>query len=294
VRIARVAGPCGPAFAVQAGDGSWIDVATLGIEAATTADLIAAEDILRAANPSSLAGGIADPRFLAPIVGPVKLMATGPNYRDHMKETRLSPPPNPILFTKYPSAVVGPTDDIIADPDMTSQADYEGELAVIIGKRVKGISESEALDAVFGYTVSNDVTARDAMRINDWKIDGQLDRAKNFDTFCPVGPWITTADEVPDPQSLWIKTTVNGQVRQDSSTSLMYFSTAYMIHDLARGMTLEPGDVLLTGTPHGVGFVMDPPVFLKPGDLVEVEVEGLGKLANRVASPPPPTAGGRG
>ncbi len=285
MRIARIAGPSGPLFAVQGGDGSWIDVASLGVAAATTADLIAAAGKLGAADISALVGGVVDPHFLAPIAGPVKLMATGPNYRDHMKETKLNPPPNPILFTKYPSTVVGPTDEIVADPALTSQADYEGELAVIIGTRVKGISEADALGAVFGYTVSNDVTARDAMRINDRKIDGQLDRAKNFDTFCPVGPWITTADEVPDPQSLWIKTTVNGEVRQDSSTSLMYFSTAYMIHYLARGMTLEPGDVLLTGTPHGVGFVMDPPRFLVPGDLVEVEVEGLGKLSNRVVAP---------
>jgi 5-carboxymethyl-2-hydroxymuconate isomerase len=266
-------------FAVQGGDGSWVDLGTLGIDVASTPELVAAAGALAELETEALRGGIVDPEFLAPISGSGKIMAIGLNYADHIRETNSKPPPNPILFTKYTTSVIGPIDDIVVDPEVTSMTDYETELALIIGRRTKGISEADALGAVFGYTVANDVTARDCM-----KRDGQLDRSKSLDTFCPIGPWITTANEVPDPQALAIKTLVNGEIRQDSSTSEMYFPVVHLIHFLARGITLEPGDVLLTGTPHGVGFVMDPPRFLQPGDVVESEVEGLGKLRNRVVS----------
>lgn len=280
MRIARIVGTSQPVFAVQGGDESWIDIRSLGIEAATTPELVEAADALAALDAGTLGGGVSDPQFLAPIVGPRKMMAIGLNYADHIRETNSKPPANPILFTKYATSIVGPTDDIVVDPEMTTMADYETELALIIGRRTKGVSEADALSVVFGYTVANDVTARDCM-----KTDGQLDRSKNLDTFCPIGPWITTADAVSDPQALGMWTLVNGEVRQDSSTKEMYFPVVHLIHFLARGMTLEPGDVLLTGTPHGVGFVMDPPRFLRPGDLVECEVEGLGKLQNRVVGP---------
>lgn len=280
MRIARIVGASGPVFAVQGGDDSWVDIGSLGIEAASTPDLVAAADALAAVDAPGLGGGVADPQFLAPIPGAGKVMAIGLNYADHIRETGSTPPVNPILFTKYGTSVVGPTDDIVVDPEVTTMADYEAELALIIGRRTKGISEADALSAVFGYTVANDVTARDCM-----KTDRQLDRSKSLDTFCPIGPWITTADAVPDPQALGIKTLVNGEVRQDSSTAEMYFPVVHLIHFLARGITLEPGDVLLTGTPHGVGFVMDPPRFLQPGDVVECEVEGLGQLRNRVVAP---------
>lgn len=280
MRIARVASPSGPLFAIQGGDGSWIDVASLGIEAGTTPELVETSDTLAAVDAGSLTGGLVDPPLLAPVVAPRKLMAIGLNYMDHIRETGSNAPANPILFTKLDTSLTGPTDDIVVDPKLTSMADYETELTAIIGRRTKGISEADALDAVFGYTVANDVSARDCM-----KADGQLVRAKSFDTYCPIGPWITTADEVPDPQALGIKTLVNGEVRQDSSTSEMVFSVAHLIQFIAQGITLEPGDVLLTGTPHGVGFVMDPPRFLGPGDVVECEVEGLGALRNRVVAP---------
>ncbi|HKZ29611.1 MAG TPA: fumarylacetoacetate hydrolase family protein [Acidimicrobiia bacterium] len=280
MRIARIDGPAGPVFAVQGGDESWVDVGSFGIEVATTPELVKAADDLAALDLATVGGGVVDPQFLAPIVGPRKMMAIGLNYADHIRETGSKPPSNPILFSKYSTSVVGPTDDIVVDPELTKMADYETELALIIGRRTKGISEADAPSAVFGYTVANDVTARDCM-----KTDGQLDRSKNFDTFCPVGPWITTADAVPEPQALGIRTLVNGEVRQDSSTREMLFPVVHLIHFLARAMTLEPGDVLLTGTPHGVGFVMDPPRFLQAGDLVECEVEGLGKLRNRVVGP---------
>ncbi len=280
MRIARIDGPSGPVFVVQGGDGSWVDLGSLGIEATSTPELADAADALAALDVQALGGGVVDPSFLAPIVAPGKLMAIGLNYADHIRETDSKPPPNPILFMKANTSLTGPEDDIVVDPELTKMADYETELTVIIGKRTKGVSEADALGAVFGYTVANDVSARDCM-----KADGQLVRAKSFDTYCPVGPWITTVDSVPDPQALGIKTLVNGEVRQDSSTREMIFPVDYLIHFLARGMTLEPGDVLLTGTPHGVGFVMDPPRFLHPDDVVECEVEGLGKLRNRVVDP---------
>lgn len=280
MRIARIAGPSGPAYAVQGGDASWLDLGSLGIDVTTTPELVDAAEALAALDVEALGGGTVDPEFLAPVVAPGKLMAIGLNYSDHIRETNSNPPANPILFMKANTSLTGPSDDIVVDAQMTAMADYETELTAIIGTRTKGIAKSEALQSIFGYTVANDVTARDCM-----KSDGQLVRSKSFDTYCPIGPWITTADEVPDPQALGIKTLVNGEVRQDSSTSEMLFPVDHLIHFLARGMTLEPGDVLLTGTPHGVGFVMDPPRFLQPGDVVECEVEGLGKLRNRVVAP---------
>lgn len=280
MKIARIAGSSGPHYAVQGGDGSWVDFDTLGIEAVTTGELVAASDELANLDVPSLGDGVSNPEFLAPVVAPGKVMAIGLNYADHIRETNSKAPPNPILFMKANTSITGPEDDIVVDPEMTTMADYENELTVIIGRRIKGVSQDEALTAVFGYTIGNDVTARDCM-----KSDGQLVRSKSFDTYCPIGPWITTADEVPDPQSLHIKTLVNGEVRQDSSTSEMVYPVDHLLHFLARGMTLEPGDILLTGTPHGVGFVMDPPRFLTPGDVVECEIEGLGKLRNHVVGP---------
>lgn len=280
MRIARIEGASGAVYVVQAGDGSWVDLGPLGIHVSTTPELVNAADALAALDVTAMGGGVVDPTFLAPIVAPGKLMAIGLNYADHIRETGSKAPANPILFMKANTSLTGPEDDIVVDPELTSMADYETELTLIIGRRTKGISEADARGAIFGYTVANDVSARDCM-----KADGQLVRAKSFDTYCPVGPWITTADSVPDPQALAVKTLVNGEVRQDSSTSEMIFSVDHLIYFLARGMTLEPGDVMLTGTPHGVGFVMDPPRFLNAGDVVECEVEGLGKLRNRVVGP---------
>lgn len=280
MRIARINGSNGPEYVIEGADGTWVGIGSLDISASTTPELVDAAGALRAVDVSKLEGGVADPEFMAPIVAPGKLMAIGMNYADHIRETGVSMPPNPILFMKANTSLTGPYSDIVVDPEMTEMADYETELTVVIGKRVKRVSESEALDAVFGYTIGNDVTARDCM-----KTDGQLVRSKSFDTYCPTGPWITTADEIADPQALGIKTLVNGETRQDSSTREMVFSVAYLIHFLSKGMTLEAGDVILTGTPHGVGFVMDPPRFLLPGDIVESEVEGLGRMRNPVVAP---------
>jgi 2-keto-4-pentenoate hydratase/2-oxohepta-3-ene-1,7-dioic acid hydratase in catechol pathway len=208
------------------------------------------------------------------------MLAIGLNYRDHIRETKQTEPSNPIVFAKFPSSLNDPYGDIVMDQRLTEAGDYESELAVVIGRKARGIELSEALGCVFAYTVANDVSAR------EWqKRDGQLDRSKSFDTFCPIGPWLTTADEVSDPQALAVHSWVNGESRQDSSTREMIFSVEHLIWYIARGMTLEPGDVILTGTPHGVGVAMDPPRFIVPGDLVECEVEGLGTLRNPVVAP---------
>lgn len=279
MRIARVHTDGHPTFAVQAGDETWVPLTDLGLNAATTADIISqSTDVARAVEGAG--DGVKDPTFLAPIVAPSKMLAIGLNYMDHIREQDGTAPENPIVFAKYPSSLNDPTGDIVVDPDLTQRADYEAELAVIIGKRTRSVSIDSALSAVYGYAVANDVSAR------DWqKKDGQFSRSKSFDTFCPIGPWITTGDEVVHPNELEIRSWVNGEARQDSTTKEMIFSVPYLIWYLARGMTLEPGDVILTGTPHGVGFAMDPPRYLAPGDYVECEVEGLGRLSNRVIGP---------
>lgn len=281
MRLARVrAGDGRIAFALSGGGDSWVPVESVGVSGDTTAEVITA---LRGFDASSLAAApesVTGVEFLNPIVPPTKLLAIGLNYVDHINETGSPRPENPILFAKFPNSLNEPYGRIVIDPRLTEKGDYEVELAVVIGQRTKRISEDDALSCVFGYTVANDVSAR------DWqKADGQFDRSKSFDTFCPLGPWVTTADEVPDPQALSLRSWVNGELRQDSSTKEMLFSVAYLIYYLARGMTLEAGDVILTGTPHGVGFAMDPPRYLQARDVVECEVEGLGGLNHEIVVP---------
>lgn len=280
MKIARIETAGGPAFAAQATDATWVPLERLGIAASTTADVIEHLDAVRE-RLDRPAGGIADPVFLCPIVRPSKILAIGLNYMDHIRETGAKRPEHPIVFAKFPSALNDPGGRVVMDARLTSQGDYEAELAVVIGRSTRGISESEVTAHLFGYTVANDVSARDWQRR-----DGQFDRSKSFDTFCPIGPWITTVDEVPDPQALAIRSRVNGELRQDSSTREMIFSVQHLVWYIARGMSLEPGDVILTGTPHGVGFAMDPPRYLVPGDIVECEVDGLGTLRNEVVAPP--------
>ena len=216
-------------------------------------------------------------RIHTPVARPSKIIAIGLNYEDHAAETGGEIPEKPIVFAKYPNTVVGPG-EAIKIPPITEQADYEAELAVVVGHPARNVSASEALEYVFGYTNCNDISSRDLQ----FSEGGQWTRSKSLDTFCPLGPYIATREEVPDPQSLSIRCVLNGEVMQDSNTSKMAFSVAELVSFLSSGMTLMPGDIIATGTPAGVGFARDPKVFLKAGDEVTIEIEGLGSLTNPV------------
>jgi 5-carboxymethyl-2-hydroxymuconate isomerase len=209
---------------------------------------------------------------LLPPLRPGKLLGIGLNYRDHAAETGAALPAEPLVFAKLTTALVGPAGEVTR-PSYTEELDYEGELAVVIGRRARDVPEDRALGHVFGYAVMNDITARDRQRA-----EPQWIRAKGGDGFAPFGPWVTTADELPEPQALAIRTWVNGDLRQDGNTADMVFGVAALIAWISASFTLEPGDVITTGTPAGVGVARTPPAFLAPGDRVRVEVEGLGAL----------------
>lgn len=213
----------------------------------------------------------------APISSPPKIICLGLNYRDHAEEGGAKIPDEPIIFMKPRTSIIGP-EELIIKPKFVKQLDYEVELAIIIGKRGKNIPSSEAEDYIFGYTAFNDVSARDIQ----FK-DGQWTRGKSFDTFAPIGPCITTTSQIGDPNNLHLLTRVNGEVRQNSSTRNMIFNVYEIVHQMSRVMTLEPCDIIATGTPAGVAAFMKPkPVFLSPGDIVEIEVENIGTLRNSV------------
>ena len=219
-------------------------------------------------------------KILAPVVPPV-VFGIGLNYHRHAQETGMEAPKYPVLFMKNPAAVTNPGDPILLHASCMEppEVDYETELAVIIGKPAKDVSTAEALNYVLGYTAANDVSAR---RWQGKRGAGQWVRGKSFDTFCPLGPELVTADELEDPQNLRLTCVLNGQIMQDANTSDMIFSVAELISYLSTGTTLLPGSVILTGTPSGVGFTRKPPVFLMPGDTVEVTVERIGTLRNPV------------
>ncbi len=226
-----------------------------------------------------LAGHVEDlekHRPLAPIQ-PGAIIGVGLNYVDHIRETGLETPVTPLLFSKLSNSVIGPDAEIEFDPEITSQVDWEVELAVVIGRRCWQVSREDALTHVAGYMVANDVSARDVQFA-----DGQWLRGKSLPTFCPLGPVLVTPDEVPNPQSLALSTRVNGETVQLSSTDLMIFAVDELIAFCSRNFVLEPGDVILTGTPWGCGGFADPPRFLSDGDTVEVEVESIGVLTNPV------------
>lgn len=209
---------------------------------------------------------------------PGKIICVGLNYRDHASESGLDLPQTPLLFAKWPSSVIG-AGDAIKLPSITDEVDYEAELGVVIGKIARNVSEAEALDCVAGITCLNDVSARDIQRA-----DGQWTRAKSLDTFCPIGPRLAPLDEVGDLDELRIRCILNDQVMQDSTTAELIFKIPQLISYITTGITLEPGDVIATGTPSGVGFARTPPVFLRDGDTVTVEVEGVGRLTNPVTA----------
>jgi len=215
-------------------------------------------------------------RLEAPIKNPNKIICIGLNYIDHCKEQGIEPPQNPIIFSKFNTAIIGSGEDII-HPRITTQLDYEGELAVVIGKMGKFIDRESAKNFVFGYTIMNDVTARD-IQFND----GQWIRAKSFDTFAPIGPWIVTRDEIENPKNLNIRTYINGQIFQDSNTKNMIFDIPYLIEFISSAFTLYPGDIISTGTPPGVGIYREPPYFLHHNDEITIEIEKIGTLTNTV------------
>ena len=239
--------------------------------------VVAWAEALPSAEGASFKRPLAEVRLAPPVANPSKIICVGLNYRDHCLEQDIELPDRPILFAKFPSSVIGPGDEIRWPSDASQKVDYEAELAVVIGRQGRNIPTEHAYDYVAGYTIVNDVSARDAQFA-----DEQWIRGKSFDTFCPMGPYLLTADEVLDPHTLDIRCWVNGELRQDSNTRELVFKVHDLLAYISKTSTLMPGDVLITGTPGGVGVFRDPQVFLKPGDLVEVEIDMLGRLSNRV------------
>jgi len=258
-------------------------VIALGAMTATTTkaiELSAREGLLTdASEPASKV------HLLAPLPQPAKnVFCVGRNYLEHIAEgeraqnLKIGVTEHPVFFTKPPTAVVGPGADVPIFPNVSTSIDYEVELAVVIGKAGRNIAPEQAMEHIFGYTIVNDVTARDVQR----RHGGQYFKGKGLDGSCPMGPVIVTADAFGDPAKVGIRLSVNGERRQDGNTADMIFDIPTLVASLSEGMTLEPGDVLATGTPSGVGYAMDPPVFLKDGDMVVCEIDGIGQLENRM------------
>ncbi|HEV8139740.1 MAG TPA: fumarylacetoacetate hydrolase family protein [Pyrinomonadaceae bacterium] len=256
---------------------STLEVIRRGAEAIGQLDSLFA--LQPGSQPSAVVAHRADEIEYLPAVYPSKILAIGRNYADHALEGGGEPPKAPLIFAKLTNALSAHDAPIVL-PTVSETIDWEAELAVVIGRDAKAVAEANALDYVFGYTMMNDVTARDLQRK-----DGQWTRGKGLDTFAPLGPFITTRDEIRDVQNLKIEGLYNGEVTQASNTSKMIFSIAHLISYISQGITLEPGDVIASGTPEGVGFFRDPPVLLKPGDVCEVRVEKLGSLRNPVVAP---------
>ena len=305
MRFATVFTSSGPACVVQLSDGRFLPVAAAcavagvnhaALRAGDLQTLIAGgqDALLALAGVVSQANGgaadlaalaIVDPVLLAPLPRPEKnVFCVGRNYVEHIAEgaraqnTPLAVTEVPVFFTKPRTSVIGPGADILIFPHVSTQTDYEVELAIIIGTAGRDIPAARAHDHVWGYTILNDVTARDVQR----RHGGQFFKGKGLDGSCPIGPVVVTKDEVTDPQNLDLRCFVNGQLRQTGNTASMIFDIPAMIASLSAGLTLEPGDILATGTPAGVGYAMEPPVFLKHGDEVVCEIDGIGRLVNPV------------
>jgi len=282
---------------VIAGDDTVVPIADLvaGAPRDMRAAIEAGEPLwsrLREAAVSARGGtALAQARLLAPIPDPRRdVFCVGWNYSEHFVEGKVlrgatgpeEVPEHPALFSKGPNTVVGPDADVLFPSPHSEQLDWEVELAVVIGRAGKDIAEGDALGHVFGYTVGNDVSVRDYQQKRH---GGQWFKGKNFDTHLPMGPWIVTADEIPNPHALRLCTRVNGVTKQDSSTTHMVFTVPRIIEELSAGMALVPGDMIITGTPPGVGFARKPPEWMKVGDTVEVEIEKIGTLRNRIVAP---------
>jgi 2-keto-4-pentenoate hydratase/2-oxohepta-3-ene-1,7-dioic acid hydratase in catechol pathway len=277
MRLARFDRGAGPRVGVVADDGV-IDASGIF---ATMAEVIAGGDaaLERLRVIAGEAIPLASVRLLAPVERPGKYLAIGMNYQKHLEEADklgVARSKHQVWFNKQTSCLSGPYDDIA--PGVTEKLDYEVELGVVIGKAAKGVSQSEALSHIFGYFVANDVSAR------DWQFHSPtFTMGKSFDTHGPIGPWIVTADEIADPQALDLRCFVNGELRQSNNTANMLHRIDAQIAYLSTAFTLEPGDLIATGTPEGVGVGMEPQVFLKPGDVVRCEVDGIGAIENRIA-----------
>jgi 2-keto-4-pentenoate hydratase/2-oxohepta-3-ene-1,7-dioic acid hydratase in catechol pathway len=287
MRVARfsLAGGGWPRLGVvREDDGVVLDVTGAGLPADTVAVISASggfDAVAKAANgPGVEAIPLADVRLLAPIARPPKFLAIGLNYADHVAESATPKPEHQLWFNKQSTCVVGPGDPIHV-PKVSSLVDYEGELAMVIGRRCRHVSAADAPGVVAGFTVVNDVSVR------DWQMrTPTMTMGKSFDTHGPMGPWIVTGDELGDPHGLRLRTWVSGDLRQDATTDLMLFNCWEMIEHLTTAFTLEPGDVISTGTPSGVGIARKPPALLSAGDTVRIEIEGIGVLENPVIAEP--------
>ena len=290
-----------PAAAAQMASGAWLNIAQAAaadpqttVEADSLQSLIQGGDAAMAAVVALMAQAdsgqhadavVSDAVLMAPIPDPRKnIFCVGRNYAEHIAEgekaqnIKVGVTEHPVFFTKPPTSVVAPDGDVLIFPTVSQDIDYEVELAVIIGKPGRNIAKADAFDHVFGYTILNDITARDVQR----RHGGQYFKGKGFDGSCPIGPWIVTKDAIKDPHDLSIRLSVNGQQRQNGKTADMIFDIPTLIASLSEGLTLEPGDIIATGTPSGVGYAMDPPQFLKAGDQVVCDVSQIGQLANTV------------
>jgi 2-keto-4-pentenoate hydratase/2-oxohepta-3-ene-1,7-dioic acid hydratase in catechol pathway len=284
MRLATVQTPSGPSACARHGL-HYIDLHTTdpSLPRSVRALLAAGPEALRAAEqvarrPDAVRYEAATAKLLAPVHDPQKIVCLGLNYRDHAAESGATIPRDPVLFSKYPTALIGHDQPIVLPP-VSHEVDYEAELVIVVGRRGRNLKADEAPAHVAGYTVGHDVSARDWQLKKEGK---QWMVGKTFDTFAPVGPVLVTAEEVPDPHNLPIRLRLNGRTMQDSNTGQMIFRVGPTLAYLSQVFTLEPGDLIFTGTPSGVGFVRKPPVFLKGGDVVEVEIEGLGVLRNPV------------
>jgi 2-keto-4-pentenoate hydratase/2-oxohepta-3-ene-1,7-dioic acid hydratase in catechol pathway len=283
MKLATIQTEKGPRVAVLHGK-SYIDLAASNpslpngirqlLEAGEGALKAAAETVKQ---PGAIPYDAASVKLLPPVLDPRKIICLGLNYRDHAAETGAAIPKEPVLFSKYATALIGHEDAIVL-PSVSREVDYEAELVIIVGKRGRHIALEDAPGYVAGYTIGHDVSARDWQLKKDQR---QWMVGKTFDTFAPTGPWLVTADEVPDPQKLSIRLRLNGQTMQESNTGQMVFGVGAVLAYISQVFTVEPGDLIFTGTPPGVGIARKPPVYLKAGDVVEVEIEGLGLLRNR-------------
>jgi 2,4-diketo-3-deoxy-L-fuconate hydrolase len=278
LRLARYGAPGAEKPALVDAQGRLRDLS--GHLADITPDVLGRLDTLAALDPATLPLVPGTPRLGVPVSGVRKIVAVGYNYRDHAAEMTRAPPAEPLLFTKAITALSGPYDDVVA-PRGYHKLDYEAELVVVIGRRARYVDEADALAHVAGFAVGHDVSERAFQR----ERGGQYVKGKSADTFAPVGPWLVTPEAVDDVQALAIGSHVNGEARQDASTADMIFGVAGIVAYVSRFMTLEPGDLIFTGTPSGVGAGMDPPRWLQPGDVVEVHVEGLGSQRQTIRPP---------